>query len=78
MMSNNDYNPEGGSLSARVWKAFCGELTQPPTEDMAQALSTALQKIVEEKEVYVFSETFGDSMFVLCEDIRQVAKELDS
>lgn len=25
-----------------IWDAFCGELTQPPTDDMKQALSYAL------------------------------------
>ena len=26
-----------------IWDAFCGELTQPPTDDMKQALSYALR-----------------------------------
>lgn len=27
-----------------VWKAFCGELTQKPTDDMREALATAIRE----------------------------------
>jgi regulator of RNase E activity RraB len=30
-----------------IWKAFCGELTQEPTDDMREALVTSVRKIVE-------------------------------
>ena len=28
-----------------IWKAFCGELTQEPTDDMREALATALRML---------------------------------
>jgi hypothetical protein len=31
----------------KVWEAFCGELTQEPTEDMRQALATAIRVVAE-------------------------------
>ena len=30
-----------------IWKAFCGELTQEGTEDMRQALATAIRVVAE-------------------------------
>jgi hypothetical protein len=27
----------------QVWEAFCGELTQQPTDDMREALATAVR-----------------------------------
>jgi hypothetical protein len=30
--------------ATKVWQAFCGELTQQPTEDMKEALATALRE----------------------------------
>ena len=29
----------------KVWEAFCGELTQEPTDDMKEALVTALRTV---------------------------------
>lgn len=29
----------------KMWEAFCGELTQEPTDDMKEALATALRSI---------------------------------
>jgi hypothetical protein len=31
----------------QIWKAFCGELTQEPTDDMREALSTAVRVVAE-------------------------------
>jgi hypothetical protein len=30
----------------KIWEAFCGELTQPPTDDMKEALATAIKELV--------------------------------
>jgi len=30
----------------KIWEAFCGELTQPATDDMKEALATALRVLV--------------------------------
>jgi len=29
-----------------IWEAFCGELTQEPTDDMKEALATAIKELV--------------------------------
>ena len=31
----------------QVWEAFCGELTQEPTEDMREALATAIRIVAD-------------------------------
>ena len=31
----------------QIWKAFCGELIQEPTDDMREALSTAVREVAE-------------------------------
>jgi hypothetical protein len=31
----------------QIWKAFCGELTQDGTEDMRQALATAIRIVAD-------------------------------
>jgi hypothetical protein len=31
----------------QIWKAFCGELTQKPTDDMREALSTTVREVAE-------------------------------
>jgi hypothetical protein len=31
----------------QVWEAFCGELTQEPTEDMREALATAVRIVAD-------------------------------
>ena len=30
----------------KIWEAFCGELTQEPTDDMKEALATAIKELV--------------------------------
>ena len=31
----------------KIWEAFCGELTQEPTDDMREALATAINEVAE-------------------------------
>ena len=31
----------------QIWKAFCGELTQEPTDDMREALATAVNEVAD-------------------------------
>jgi hypothetical protein len=31
----------------KVWEAFCGELTQEPTDDMREALVTAVNEVAD-------------------------------
>ena len=30
----------------KIWEAFCGELIQEPTDDMKEALATAIKELV--------------------------------
>ena len=39
-----------------IWKAFCGELIQEPTDDMREALVTSIRKIVELYDTYCDGE----------------------
>ena len=32
----------------KIWEVFCGELTQEPTDDMREALATAIREIANE------------------------------
>ena len=31
----------------QIWEAFCGELTQEPTDDMREALATAVNEVAD-------------------------------
>jgi hypothetical protein len=62
-----------------VWEAFCGELTQAPTDDMREALSTAIRKMAEEFQYYQFCQNFGvEDLVVDARDLYDLAEELDS
>lgn len=62
-----------------IWDVFCGELTQAPTDDMREALSTAIRKMAEEFQYYQFCEDFGVEDFVIdARDLYDLAEELDS
>ena len=37
-----------------IWNAFCGELTQEPTDDMKEALATSVSKIVELYDTWTY------------------------
>ena len=56
----------------QVWEAFCGELTQEPTEDMREALATAI-RIVADRLCTDLPE-LGDPSVV----IEEIADELDA
>jgi hypothetical protein len=36
----------------KMWEAFCGELTQSPTDDMKDALATALRTFADNMNNY--------------------------
>jgi hypothetical protein len=40
----------------QIWKVFCNELTQEPTDDMREALSTSLREVANELQYYNTSE----------------------
>jgi hypothetical protein len=43
----------------QIWKVFCNELTQEPTDDMREALSTSLREVINLSNEWV--EIGGDS-----------------
>ena len=55
----------------QVWEAFCGELTQEPTEDMREALATAIR--------IVSDRLCADVGEIECpiDVVRQIADELE-
>jgi hypothetical protein len=55
-----------------IWGSFCNELTQEPTEDMRQALSTAIRIIAE--RLYTDLPELGHPSVVL----EEIADELDA
>lgn len=61
--------------SQKIWDAFCGELTQEPTDDMREALVTAIREIVNELQYYNFRE--GEDMVVDARDLYDLADELE-
>lgn len=80
-------NPPPSTASGdKVWEAFCAELTQEPTDDMKEALASALRKIVVEHS-YNFDKNFdknfnigGDHRVsvVNVKDLLNIATELDT
>ena len=65
------------SRASKVWNAFQQELIHnglKDTEDVRQALATAIHKIVDEYEFSVDE----DSKFVSSEDLRILADELET
>jgi len=65
------------SRASKVWEAFCGELTQEPTDDMREALSTAIRKIIDEYEEFIENDGYGD-MVVTSQDLRILVDELEN
>ena len=55
----------------QVWEAFCGELTQEPTEDMREALATTIRIVAD--------RLCTDVGEIECpvEVVRQIADELE-
>ena len=63
-----------------IWKAFCGELTQEPTDDMREALATALREVINLSNEWI--EFGGDSWdtrnVVYVSDMLEIADELET
>jgi hypothetical protein len=56
-----------------IWKAFCGELIVEPTDDMKEALATAVREIVNEYQYY----NCGEVMIVSVRALYELAEELE-
>ena len=54
----------------KIWEAFCGELIQEPTDDMKEALATAIRVVVDACR--------GDKLIIDIENLLAIAKELES
>ena len=58
-----------------IWKAFCGELTQEPTDDMREALATAIREVANELQYYNTSE--GEDMILDAYKLYELSDELE-
>jgi hypothetical protein len=59
----------------KVWEAFKAELIVEPTDDMREALATAVRKIVNEFQYYHFGD--GEDMVVDARILYELAEELE-
>ena len=59
----------------QIWKVFCGELTQEPTDDMREALATAIREVANELQYYNTSE--GVDMILDAYKLYELADELE-
>jgi hypothetical protein len=63
----------------KVWEAFKAELTQPATDDMKEALATAIRAIVNEHQYYQCCEDEGvEDMVVDARVLYELADELEA
>jgi hypothetical protein len=64
----------------QIWKVFCNELTQKPTDDMREALSTSLREVINLSNEWV--EIGGDSWdarnVVFVDDMIDIADEIEA
>ena len=59
----------------QIWKVFCNELTQKPTDDMREALATAIREVANELQYYNTSE--GVDMILDAYKLYELADELE-
>ena len=56
-----------------IWKAFCEELTQKPTDDMKEALATALRQVAHNNEVKYHQDArvvfYADELYELADEL---------
>jgi hypothetical protein len=60
-----------------IWKAFCGELTQEPTDDMREALATALRQIAHNNEVKYHQDARVVDVVFYADELYELADELE-
>ena len=61
--------------SQQIWKVFCGELIQEPTDDMREALATVIREVANELQYYNTSE--GEDMILDAYKLYELAEELE-
>jgi hypothetical protein len=61
----------------KIWEAFCGELIQEPTDDMREALATAIRAVAKQS---IFADvSLNKTIEVVPVDILlAIAKELEA
>jgi type II secretory pathway predicted ATPase ExeA len=63
----------------KIWNAFCVELAQEPTDDMREALATAIREVANELQYYQCCEEEGVvDMVVDARDLYDLADELET
>ena len=61
-----------------IWKAFCGELTQEPTDDMREALATALRQVAHNNEVKYHQDARVVDVVFYADELYELADELET
>ena len=64
----------------QIWKVFCGELIQEPTDDMREALATSLREVINlsNKWVEIGADSWDMSNVVFVDDMIDIADELEA
>lgn len=63
----------------QIWKAFCGELTQEPTDDMREALTTAVREVIVQLGYFKYdADGIHGNTIVNVRDILVLCEELES
>jgi len=60
-----------------IWKAFCGELTQEPTDDMREALATAFREVIHQLGYFKYDDETRGNTIVNVRDIIVLCDELE-
>lgn len=61
----------------KIWEAFKTELIAEPTDDMREALATAIREIISEYEEFIEDGGYGN-MAVKSQELYNLADELDT
>jgi hypothetical protein len=61
-----------------IWKSFCGELTQEPTDDMREALATALRQVAHNNEVKYHQDARVVDVVFYADELYELADELET
>jgi hypothetical protein len=64
--------------SQQIWETFCGELIVEPTDDMKEALATALREVVNLSNDWVELDSWDVRNVVYVSDILNLADELEA
>jgi hypothetical protein len=61
-----------------IWKVFCEELTQEPTDDMKEALATALRQVAHNNEVKYHQDARVVDVVFYADELYELADELET